>query len=363
MPIDAASGRTALVVARGLDAIGMGRQLELVASGLVEAGWRVRVAATTSAGAVPERLAAVGAQVARLGLRPEPDAAAVARLVGALRTEPPEVVITWGRSQARLAAAALLLAGVQSRLVSWLGVAPRGALTLAALRRAHRMVAVSPDVAAECIRQGLPAGRVVVVPPAAAPAATVGLSREYLAERLGLDAKKLWTLCVAPLGPESRLERLLWAIDQLGVVHRRLEHVLIGNGPLRQRLLRRARVQQLAERLHLFPHLDCLPDLLREVRLVWQSGEVACGGAILDGMAAGIPAVAVAGAAARQLIVDGSTGRIVPAEPESEFPRRALGILEDDGLAASYGEAARQRVRSEFPVETMIAGMMAAIEA
>ena len=165
---------------------------------------------------------------------------------------------------------------------------------------------------------------------------------------------------VAPLVPEARLERLLWAIDQLGVVHQRLEHVLVGAGPLRGRMLRRARVQQLAEQLHLFPHLDCLPDLLREVRLVWQSGEVACGGALLDGMALGIPAVAVESDAARQLIVDGETGRIVPADPESEFPRRALGIIEDDELAARYGSAAKARAAAAFPTDRMVAAVLAA---
>ena len=36
--------------------------------------------------------------------------------------------------------------------------------------------------------------------------------------------------------PEPRLERLLLAIDQLGVVHSRLEHVLVGAGPLRARV-------------------------------------------------------------------------------------------------------------------------------
>jgi glycosyltransferase involved in cell wall biosynthesis len=363
MAISSVSRRSALLVASGLDPVGTGRQLELVAGGMLATGWRVRVAATSSGGAVPGRLAAIGTPVERLGMRPAPDAAALARLVGAIRAESPEVVVSWGRSQARLAAAAMLVGASRSRLVCWLGVAPRGLKTLAALRWAHRVVAASPHIARACVRRGVPADRVVVVPPGASPAEPTGLSRRDLAERLGLDADKIWTLCVAPLEAEARLERLLWAIDQLGVVHRRLEHVLVGSGPLRQRLLRRARVQQLAERLHVFSHLDSLPDLLRESRLVWQSGEVACGGAIVDGMAAGIPAVAVTSDAARQLVVDGMTGRIVPAEPESEFPRRALGILEDDALAAAYGDAARGRAAAEFPVDRMVAGMLSAIEA
>jgi glycosyltransferase involved in cell wall biosynthesis len=236
---------------------------------------------------------------------------------------------------------------------------PRGTLTGLALRQADRVIASSSAVADACARLGTPAATIETIPPGADAAAAVGLSRADLAVRLGLDPEKLWTLCVAPLVAEARLERLLWAIDQLGVVHRRLEHVLVGSGPLRDRLLRRARAQQVDERLRLLSHLDCLPDLLREVRLVWQSGDVACGGALLDGMSLGIPAVAVTSDAADQLIIDGATGRIVAADPESEFPRRALSIIEDDCLAARYGTAATARAATEFPADRMVAAVMA----
>jgi glycosyltransferase involved in cell wall biosynthesis len=76
-------------------------------------------------------------------------------------------------------------------------------------------------------------------------------------------------------------------------------------------------------------------------------------------MALGIPAVAVTSDSARQLIVDGETGRIVPADPESEFPRRALGIIEDDEIAARYGTAAKARASAEFPRDRMVAAVMA----
>ena len=271
------------------------------------------------------------------------------------------MVLTWGRSQVRLAAAIKLLIPTV-RFVSHLAMRPGGTITGLALGQADRVIASSPAVATGCERLGVSPVKIDTIPPAADPARAEGLSRAELATRLGLDPEKIWTLCVAPLVPEARLERLLWAIDQLGVVHKRLEHVLVGAGPLRGRVLRRARVQQLAERLHVFPHLDYLPDLLRESRLVWQSGEVACGGALLDGMALGSPAVAVASDAARQLIIDGETGRIVPAEPESEFPRRALGIIEDDELAARYGSAAKARAAAGFPTDRMVAAVMAACD-
>ena len=88
---------------------------------------------------------------------------------------------------------------------------------------------------------------------------------------------------------------------------------------------------------------------------------MAHGGAILDGMARGVPAVAVESASARQLVVDGETGRIVPPVPESEFPRRAFNILEDDALAVRWAAAARARAETEFPVDRMVRAHLAAL--
>jgi len=350
------------MVARGLDPVGTGRQIELVAEGFQVAGWNVHLAVTTAGGTVALRLAHAGVTVHRLSNRPTADAATVVKVVQLARRiglGSSDAVLAWGRSQAPLAAVVKMLMPTVC-FVSHLAMRPRGTITMLAVRKADRVIAASQAGAAACERAGVASGKIDIVPAGANAAAAAGLSRAEIATRLGLDPATIWTLCVAPLVPESRLERLLWAIDQLGVVHRRLEHLLVGAGPLRARTLRRARVQHLAERLHLFSHLDCLPDLLREVRLVWQSGEVASGGALLDGMAMGIPAVAVASDAARQLIVDGETGRIVPADPESDFPRRALGIIEDDDLAARYGKAAKARAATEFPVDRMVAAVIAA---
>ncbi|NDC53973.1 MAG: glycosyltransferase, partial [Planctomycetia bacterium] len=161
---------------------------------------------------------------------------------------------------------------------------------------------------------------------------------------------------------EARLERLLWAIDQLAVVHRGVEHVLVGRGPRAAWLAHRARVQRLAERLRVVPHCDCLPDLLRQCALVWQAGDVAYGGALLDAAACGVPAVAVESDAARQLIADGRTGRIVPADPESEFPRRAFNLLEDPGLAGRLGAAARVRAAEDFAAAPALARHVEALE-
>lgn len=349
------------MVMRGLDPVGTGRQIEMAAEAFREAGWEVSCAVGTAGGTVPSRLAARGFAVHAVGSRQHFDGAAVGRLARLGFRVAPNVIHAWGRPAA-VATALIrpLLRG--GRAVAHLGAGPRSRRAGLALSRLDRVIATSAGVAGRCEAVGVRSGRIDIIPPGIRPAEAAGLDRAALADRLGLRSDCQWTLCVAPLTCESRLDRLLWAIDQLAVVRRGVEHVLVGGGPLLARVRRRARVQHLAERLRIVPRCDCLPDLVRACDLVWQSGDVAYGGAILDALACGVPAVAVESDAARQLIVDGETGRIVAAEPESEFPRRAFNILEDRDLAARYGAAARARASERFPPASALARHVAAVE-
>ena len=349
------------MVMRGLDPVGTGRQIELAAEAFRDAGWDVVVAAGSSAGSVSARLAARGFAVHSIGHRPEVDVAAAARLVRLVGRLRPHVVHAWGRAAAGMVGAVRPLLG-GARIVAHVATGPRRRRTGWSLARFDRVITVSPGVAGRCEAVGVRSGRIDIVPPGIVPAEPVGIGREEIARRIGLQPDSQWTLCVAPLAYEARLERLLWAIDQLAVVHRGVEHVLVGRGPLLTRVLRRSRVQQLAERFRILPACDCLPDLLRACRLVWQPGDVAYGGAILDAMACGVPVVAVASDAARQLITDGETGRIVAADPTSEFPRRAFNVLEDPELAVRYGSAARARAMGQFAAGPALARHIEVVE-
>ncbi|MFM7107740.1 MAG: glycosyltransferase [Planctomycetaceae bacterium] len=350
-----------LLAVRGLDPVGTGRQVELLALGFRDAGRDVHVALTTAGGGVARRLARAGIPVHRVGRRPlVPDAAAAARLAVLARLLRPAVLLACGRS-ALPAAAAVALAAPATHVAAQLAVSPRRRGHAWALRRLGLAIATTPHVAEACRRAGVAAERVVTIPPGIAADPAAGLDRAAVAARLGLDAARRWTLCVTPLDAEARIERLAWGIDQLGVVRRDVQHVVVGAGPLRARLLRRARLQEFGERMVLVPRCHLLNDLLGHVAIVWQSGGAAHGGAILDGMARGVPAVAVDGDAARQLVVDGVTGRIVPPLPESEFPRRAFDILEDDALAARWAAASLARADAEFPAGRMVEAHLAAL--
>jgi glycosyltransferase involved in cell wall biosynthesis len=353
--------RPVLIALRGLDPVGTGRQAELLARGLAAAGRDVHVAITSTGGSVAMRLRGAGLPVHELGRRPAPDPAAALRLAGLVRRLRAGTVLAFGRRQAAMLATARLAApGV--RTVARVAAPPRGGGLGRLLRHADRAVAISAAVAESCRRVGVEDRRIATVDPGIVADEGTGLSREAIAARLGLDPACSWTLSVTPLVAEARLERLIWAIDQLGVVRRGLQHVLVGAGPRLRRLRRRARVQHLAERLFITPHCDILPDLLGHVVHAWQSGVTAGGGVILDAMARGVPVVAVASGAARQLVVSGETGWVVPAVPESEFPRRAFTMLENPDEMTRFAAAARVRATGAFPVERMVAGFAAVLD-
>ena len=58
-----ATRKPVLIATHGLDPVGTGRQVELLAHGLAAAGRDVHVACTTTGGALPERLATAGIAV------------------------------------------------------------------------------------------------------------------------------------------------------------------------------------------------------------------------------------------------------------------------------------------------------------
>lgn len=349
--------RRILLVTRGLDPVGTGREVLLASRRLLEVGDDLHVAAITQPGSVATEVAAGGGTLHALSHRPRPDAASIAALAQTIRRVRPRLVVSWGWSAWWVTGAAM---AVQSgrRAPRWLGsvgrpTTPATPIARWAARRLMRrcdlLLAATEGTSNACRVLGAQASRVRLCPPGVAEAVPAQLSREAIAARLGLPLTTTWTLTVAPLVAHSKLSRLVWAADQLDVVLQGLTHVLVGAGPLASQFARRARAQQAASRIHMLPACPEIHELLAHVRLVWQPGEAAYGGILVDALAAGVPAVAVASDTTTSIIESSVTGQLVPADPPSELPRRALPLLEDDDLHCRFADASRLRARESFP--------------
>ena len=70
-------------------------------------------------------------------------------------------------------------------------------------------------------------------------------------------------------------------------------------------------------------------------------------------MLAGLPIVATAVSAVPEVVEDGVTGALVPAEDVGGVARELGTLLADSGLRTRLGEAGRERARTEFSVARM----------
>jgi glycosyltransferase involved in cell wall biosynthesis len=75
---------------------------------------------------------------------------------------------------------------------------------------------------------------------------------------------------------------------------------------------------------------------------------------VLEAMACGLPVIATGVGANAELVDDGVTGRIVPAEDTGALADAIAGYAADPALAAAQGRAGRVRVEQRFSLDRMI---------
>ncbi len=76
---------------------------------------------------------------------------------------------------------------------------------------------------------------------------------------------------------------------------------------------------------------------------------------ILEAMAQGRPVVATTVGSVPEIVVDGTTGRLVPPHDPDRLAHAIRDVLSDRTRAAAMGAAAASRVRGEFPLDRMLA--------
>jgi glycosyltransferase involved in cell wall biosynthesis len=96
-------------------------------------------------------------------------------------------------------------------------------------------------------------------------------------------------------------------------------------------------------------------EILRDVDLVVHpSLTEGLSNVILEAMAAGIPVVATRVGGNPELVQDGRTGLLVPPQNAEAIADAICRLLDQPEMARAFGEAARERVISEFSIEGML---------
>jgi glycosyltransferase involved in cell wall biosynthesis len=126
--------------------------------------------------------------------------------------------------------------------------------------------------------------------------------------------------------------------------------VALGEGPERAALERLARELGVERRVFLPGRVpDVAAWLRRAAVLVHPARWEGFGLAVLEAMLAGLPVVASRVSSLPELVLDGETGLLVPADDAGALATATTHALEQPGL----GAAGRERARREFSVERM----------
>jgi glycosyltransferase involved in cell wall biosynthesis len=343
-----------------LDRSGAEKQLTLLAARLPRDEFEVHVCALTRGGPLAADLASHHVPLTVIGKRWKADPTAYWRLRRHILDLQPDLVQTWLFAANAYGRAAALHAGVRCIVGGERCVDPwkrwhELAIDRWLARRSARIVVNSSGVRDFYVAAGIPPEKFTVIPNGIAPAAPSSVSREELLDELGLPPGAHLVGAVGRLWPQKRINDLIWAADLLKVIRDDVHLLIIGEGPLRDRLERFRAQVRIEDRVHFLGARSDVPRLLPHFDALWlASGYEGLPNVVMEAMAAGVPPVVTDIPGNRDLVQHGQTGYLVPVADRAAFARWTQKLLDDPELARRLGRAARERMQSEFTVERMV---------
>jgi glycosyltransferase involved in cell wall biosynthesis len=285
--------------------------------------------------------------------------AAVWRMRRALREQPTDILHSFLYHANALGALATRWASVR-RVVAGIRVADpsgwRQGVQKYFDRQVDRYVCVSDEVAEHARREGgLWPGKLTVIPNGVDVARHSAVPPLDMAA-LGVPRGRPALVCVGRLAHQKGFDWLLELTPRLFAQLPRHDLVVVGEGPQRAFLERRAKALGVAERIHFAGWRPDVPAILRGAALlVLPSRWEGMPNVVLEAMACGRPVVATAVEGVREVLGRLSSIQSVTPNDHEAFITRILQIARDDQLAASLGEENRRHVAEHYSLARMIA--------
>ncbi len=352
--------RRILQIVPTLDRGGAEKQLVLLCQGMARDEFDVHVCALSRGGPLAGELRAAGVPLTVIGKRWKYDPLAWWQLRSHIKQLKPELVHTWmftanayGRTAARAAGVKHIVASERC-VDSW-----KAWHQLELDRRLARFtdaIVVNSRGVEEFYRQErLPTDKLRLIYNGIGPPPPTSLTHDELCRELDIPAGSKLIGAVGRLWHQKRVKDLIWATDLLKVVRDDVHLLVIGEGPQRENLERFREQCLIDDKVHFLGQRDDVMRLMPHFELLWLASSFeGLPNVIMEAMSAGVPVVATDIWGNRELVAHGQTGFLVPVGDRAALARFAFKILEDCQLGHRLGEAGRQRIESEFRVQTMV---------
>lgn len=172
---------------------------------------------------------------------------------------------------------------------------------------------------------------------------------DTLRDELGLERGALVVGAVARLVPDKGLECFLRMATIIRARRADVKFLIVGEGPLRRSL------EQMAEALGIGPavvfagHRTDIPELMQVMDIfVLPTRREGFGVVFAEAMAMGKATVGSDIGPVAEVLEDGVTGYLAPADDPEAFAGRALELLNDEAQRRAFGAAGRRRVEARF---------------
>jgi glycosyltransferase involved in cell wall biosynthesis len=221
-----------------------------------------------------------------------------------------------------------------------------------------RMIAVSEAVREVAIVRGrIPREKIVTVPAGIPEIAFPprNRARAQLVEEFQLPEHAVVVGTVARLHEQKGHADLAPVIQRLSGAEAACHYLWIGDGPERGALGRLVSEVGISDRVRMTGSRSDVSVLLAGMDIFllasrWEGLPVA----ILEAMAAGLPVIATSVGGTPEIVVHGETGLLVPAGDSDALADAVSRLSRDPALRRRMGEAGRERVTTEFGIETQV---------
>jgi len=330
-------------------ATGCGRARIQSEVGLLEPGW------------LAEQLAAAGVRIHWLAKRRALDWTLLRDLTRVIRRERPDVIHChlgtmnlYGCLAARLGGRPAIahVHGVPHDLDR-----PRRRwVQRQAWRAAHRVVVVSDYVRGMVHQMGVPARKIATIPNGVRLDAFQTPRRSNgLKQALGIAETRPVVAVISRLEPEKGLDLALDCFEKMRQQLRSAVLVIAGDGSQRRSLEEQAARLRLNGSVRFLGQVNSTAKVLgiADVVLVparWEAFSLVA----VEAMAASLPVIAWDQQGPQEIVVDGETGRLVPAFDVSAMADAIVDVLSDGVTARAMGRAGRVRAAHWYSAERMI---------